>query len=78
MHRPAATIALGMGSVFDWIDDRVFLLPPVAFLALPMMLVGGRFLAMRGERSGMEASGRWARDEALGRADRRKSYLGHA
>jgi len=48
---------LRMGWLFDWIDDRVFLLSLLAFLAFPVLLASGRFLAMREERAGGEASG---------------------
>ena len=41
---------LRVGWLFTWIDDNVFLFSLLATLTLPVLLVSGRFLLMRGER----------------------------
>ncbi len=48
---------LRVGWLFDWIDSRVFLFSLLAFLSFPILMVTGRFLAMREERAGEGGKG---------------------
>jgi Gpi18-like mannosyltransferase len=48
---------LRAGWLFDWIDGRVFLFSLLAFLTFPILMVTGRFLAMREERAGEGGKG---------------------
>jgi dolichyl-phosphate-mannose-protein mannosyltransferase len=43
--------------LFDWIDDRVFLLSLLAFLTFPVLLIAGGFLAMRDKMVGEGGKG---------------------
>ena len=48
---------LKVGWLFSWTEDQVSLFSLLALLAFPILMVTGRFLAMREERAGEGGKG---------------------